>query len=69
MKPFEKGQRVKLTHTIKTALMASSRCRRDWNKRLGIVSRCNSYSVIVVWDGCKSAESLPVKAVEVVGER
>jgi hypothetical protein len=63
MTPFTPGQQVKLTGNLLKARMQTRRI--DWLKRRGAVSHCNNYSVYVVWNGCKSAEELPVRAVEV----
>jgi hypothetical protein len=61
-----RGKPVKLTDRYAAALNKSPRTRINWRKRRGVVAWVNSSSVAVVWDGRRSIDILPHKAVEMV---
>jgi hypothetical protein len=60
---FHRGEAVTLTPKFAETLARNPKTRVDWKSRRGIVHRCNGHSVYVVWNGCSSKETLPVKAV------
>jgi hypothetical protein len=60
---YNRGEIVTLTPTFAETLQRHPKNRIDWKSRRGIVHRCNQHSVYVVWNGCSSKETLPVKAV------
>ena len=65
------GDRVKLTDRYASVLMRSNGPKpkvMDWKARRGEVCRLNSYSVFVLWDGRRSPDPFPYKAVEKVTE-
>jgi hypothetical protein len=71
MKPFCKGDAVKLTDRFARTLMASTRHGRygvDWLKRRGVVFHVNTHNVLVLWQSTKSPDNLPVGAVEKIME-
>jgi hypothetical protein len=60
---FEHGDMVKLTDRFAAALVAGKHVV-DWTARRGVVYRSNDHEVFVIWQGRRTAEPLPVKAVE-----
>ena len=60
----EGGERVKVTRRFANALLKRPRKRIDWHTRRGVVVRCNANHVAITWEGRKSLEFLPLKAIE-----
>jgi hypothetical protein len=62
--PFTRGEPVKLTERYAETLCRMPKVRVDWKSRRGIVHRCSDSEVYIRWDGLKSLEAVPFKAVE-----
>lgn len=64
MTAFEKGSIVKLTDKYATALSKRKGNPKEWIGRLGKVLNCNKDCVSILWNGRKTADYVPHKAVE-----
>ena len=62
---IKRGDRVKLTARAAAAFKRRSD-KFDWTDRRGVVERitANKASAIVLWDGRKSREYMPIRAIE-----
>jgi hypothetical protein len=62
---IKRGDRVKLTAR---AAAFNNRCpgKFDWTDRRGVVERitANKANAIVLWDGRKSVDDLPIRSIE-----
>ena len=65
---IKRGDRVKLTASVAAAFNNSKRI--DWTDRRGVVERIttNKVNVVVLWDGRKSTEVVPIRSVELEPE-
>lgn len=61
---FTRGDPVKLTDRFASVLVRRMKNKIDWHKRRGVFSSGNEDLVLIRWDGCKSCEQLPIKAIE-----
>ena len=61
---FAKGDRVKLTDRFADTLNRAIKAKLDWRVRRGVVARCNSSEVYVIWDGRATMDQIPIKGVE-----
>ena len=64
---IKRGDRVKLTARV-AAAFNNNRCpgKFDWTARRGVVERItiNKANAVVLWDGRKSTEVIPIRSVE-----
>ena len=68
---FRRGDRVKLTARAAAAFNNNKRpIMFDWTARRGVVERIttNKVNVVVLWDGRKSMEVVPIRSVELEPE-
>jgi len=68
---IKRGDRVKLTARVAAAFSNSKRARKfDWTDRRGVVERItiNKANVVVLLDGRKSTEVVPIRSVELEPE-
>ena len=66
-----RGDRVRLTARAAAAFNRNTRPRKfDWTARRGVVERIttNEANAIVLWDGRKSTEVVPIRSVELESE-
>ena len=64
---IKRGDRVKLTARAAAAFNKNTRPGKfDWTVRRGVVERVttNKANAIVLWDGRKSTEVVPIRSVE-----
>ena len=64
---IKRGDRVKLTARAAAAFNNNKRPSMfDWTARRGVVERIttNKANVVVLWDGRKSTEVIPIRSVE-----
>jgi hypothetical protein len=64
---MKRGDRVKLTARAAAAFNNNKRPSMfDWTARRGVVERIttNKASAIVLWDGRKSVETVPIRSIE-----
>jgi hypothetical protein len=62
---FDRGARVRLSEKYALALMRRQKNRINWVARRGVVIRCSKKGeVYIVWDGCRSADAVPLRAVD-----
>ena len=68
---IKRGDRVKLTARA-AAAFNNNKCPSmfDWTARRGVVERIttNKVNVVVLWDGRKSTEAVPIRSVELEPE-
>lgn len=66
---FNRGEEVRLKPKVAETFAANPRSgiKNGWKTRIGIVRWCNGHTVLVVWHGRSSGDSLPLAAVERVG--
>jgi hypothetical protein len=68
---IKRGDRVKLTARA-AAAFNNNKCPSmfDWTARRGVVERIttNKVNVVVLWDGRKSTEVVPIRSVELEPE-
>jgi len=65
---FKGGDRVKLTARAAAAFNNNKRPSMfDWTARRGVVERIttNKANAVVLWDGRKSQDYLPIRSIEV----
>lgn len=62
--PFEIGAIVKLTDRYARVLSKAKGNPRNWLGRRGTVLNCNEAAVCIIWEGRKSRDYVPHKAVE-----
>ena len=64
---IKRGDRVKLTARV-AAAFNNNWCpgKFDWTDRRGVVERitANKANAIVLWDGRKSVDDLPIRSIE-----
>ena len=68
---IKRGDRVKLTARAAAAFNNNKRPSMfDWTARRGVVERItiNKANVVVLWDGRKSTEVIPIRSVELEPE-
>ena len=68
---IKRGDRVKLIARVAAAFNGSNRARKfDWTDRRGVVERIttNKANAVVLWDGRKSTEVVPIRGVELEPE-
>jgi hypothetical protein len=68
LKMIKRGDRVKLTARVAAAFNNSKRTHKfDWTDRRGVVERIttNKAAAMVLWDGRKSADDVPIRSIEV----
>jgi hypothetical protein len=68
---IKRGDRVKLTARAAAAFNKNTRPGKfDWTARRGVVERIttNKANAIVLWDGRKSTEVVPIRSVELEPE-
>jgi hypothetical protein len=63
---FEVGSTVKLTDRYATAISSVNGNSINWVGRKGKVLCCGKDSVAILWEGRKSRDYVPHKAVEIV---
>jgi len=71
LKMIKRGDRVKLTARAAAAFNNNKRPSMfDWTARRGVVERIttNKVNVVVLWDGRKSTEVVPIRSVELEPE-
>jgi hypothetical protein len=71
LKMIKRGDRVKLTARAAAAFNNNKRPSMfDWTVRRGVVERIttNKANAIVLWDGRKSTEVVPIRSVELEPE-
>ena len=64
---IKRGDRVKLTARAAATFNNNKRPGKfDWTDRRGVVERIttNKASAIVLWDGRKSVETVPIRSIE-----
>ena len=64
---FRRGDRVKLTARAAAAFNNNKRPNMfDWTDRRGVIERitANKANVMVLWDGRKSPDDLPIRSIE-----
>ena len=64
---IKRGDRIRLTARAAAAFNNNLRPGRfDWTDRCGVVERitANKANVIVLWDGRKSVEDVPIRSIE-----
>ena len=64
---IKRGDRVKITARAAAAFNNNMRPGRlDWTDRCGVVERitANKANVVVLWDGRKSVEDVPIRSIE-----
>ena len=64
---IKRGDRVKLTARAAAAFNNNMRPGQfDWTDRCGVVERitANKANVIVLWDGRKSVDDVPIRSIE-----
>ena len=67
MDPFQRGDRVRLTARCAATFNRSYRRKCDWTKREGAVAWVSpDRSVHVRWDGVRTYDHWPAKALELV---
>lgn len=64
MKMYAVGDEVKLTDRFAATLMRRPTNKLNWAARRGVVNNINRIHVFVTWSGNRSAEQLPLAAVE-----
>jgi hypothetical protein len=68
LKMIRRGDRVKVTARVAAAFNNNKRpgSKFDWADRRGVVERIttNKASAIVLWDGRKSVETMPIRSIE-----
>jgi hypothetical protein len=67
LKMIKRGDRVKLTARVAAAFNNNKRPGKfDWVDRRGVVERitANKAAAIVLWDGRKSADDVPIRSIE-----
>jgi hypothetical protein len=67
LKMIKRGDRVKLIARVAAAFSSSKRARKfDWTDRRGVVERitANKAAAMVLWDGRKSADDVPIRSIE-----
>jgi hypothetical protein len=68
MERFEIGDRVSLTKEVANTRYANAtKWQWDWRTRQGTVKRIGRYNtanVVVVWDGVKSEDQWPARALQ-----
>lgn len=62
---FPKGSKVKLTDRY-AKVLSVGRGKFKWIGRVGVVASCGRDSVSIRWEGRKSKDWVPIKAVELV---
>ena len=71
LKMIKRGDRVKLTARAAAAFNNNKRPSMfDWTARRGVVERIttNKANAVVLWDGRKSTEVVPIRSVELEPE-
>jgi hypothetical protein len=63
---IKRGNRVKLTAHAEAALNSGRGVKSIWTDRRGVILRvtANKANAVVLWDGRKSTECLPIRALE-----
>ncbi|WOH53845.1 hypothetical protein [Bradyrhizobium sp. sBnM-33] len=64
---IKRGDRVKITARVAAAFNNNKRPGQfDWTDRRGVVERitANKATPIVVWDGRKSPDDVPIRSIE-----
>jgi hypothetical protein len=64
---IRRGDRIRLTARAAAAFNNNMRPGRlDWTGRGGVVERitANKANVVVLWDGRKSVEDVPIRSIE-----
>ena len=64
---IKRGDRVKLTARVAAAFNNNRRPGKlDWTDRRGVVERIttNKANAIVLWDGRKSVDDVPIRSIE-----
>jgi hypothetical protein len=64
---IKRGDRVRLTARVAAAFNNNKRPGQfDWTGRRGVVARisANKANAIVLWDGRKSADDVPIRSIE-----
>jgi hypothetical protein len=67
MSRLKSGDRVKPTEQAIKGLVKhhwNRSSKVDWRTRQGNVHKVNSHTALVVWDGLKSFDPMPIRALE-----